>query len=610
MTARTAAIELFLEHAGWQAAEIKPLAGDASFRRYYRVYRGADQAVLMDAPPPAENCAPFVAIARYLEHMDFKPPGVLAADLTQGFLLLEDLGDDLYARYVERFPAAEKALYTAAVDVLLGLQDRPLEMDLQVDGTAVYSLPLYDLSLLLKEVGLFTDWYLPAVTGRVTPPAVRAEFMRLWRDILADVALPDPHVLVLRDYHAENLLWLPAYKDLKRVGLLDFQDAVIGHRAYDLVSLLQDARRDVPAVLEQQMLVHYILQSGVAEEPFRRDYAVLGAQRNTKIIGIFARLCLRDEKKQYLDLLPRVWGLLQRDLQHPMLSALKDWFDEHVPQKTRQSVISPRPLWPGKAMVLAAGLGTRMQPLTHDRPKPLVMVAGRTLLDHSLDQLRANGVTDVVVNMHYKADMMAAFVACRPAPPRITLSDERAALKDSGGGVVQALPYLGTEHPFFVLNSDMIWTDGEMLTLQRLASHWREGEMDVLMLLIPCADAVGYQGAGDFHMEDYEEPHVDIHQADIEKGAAKGIAHHSARKLSFYDDGEKESYVFTGIQMMHPRVLSGFDDKPFSLRRVFENAQEQGRLYGIVHQGDWYHVGTPDMVDKVTAILKRGDGTS
>ena len=296
MTARVHAAEQFVASAGWAGATIEPLSGDASFRRYFRVSAGSQRAIVMDAPPDREDVRPFVHVAAVLRGFGYSAPNVLAADPVQGFLLLEDLGDDLFNIVLAREPI-ERPLYDAAVDLLRDLHRRPVP-----DGA-----PNFDGARALREVRLFCEWTLPALTG-VAPQADATEtFVTLWQRALATM-LDAPRVLCLFDYHAENLIWLPQRAGLRRVGLLDFQDAVCGPAAYDLVSLLEDARRDVSPETVDRALARYL--EGIAAEgceAFLTSYALAGAQRNTRILGVFGRLFLRDDKASYLALMPRVW---------------------------------------------------------------------------------------------------------------------------------------------------------------------------------------------------------------------------------------------------------------------------------------------------------------
>jgi len=297
----------FLDAAGWADADIVPLAGDASFRRYFRAVAPGRSAVLMDAPPEHEDSGPFLAVAEHLNALGFAAPRILAKDLTQGLILLEDFGDVRMREAIEADPARETPVYAAAIDLLRDLHGHPAG-----------PLPPYDMAVYAREANLLPEWYMPAVGLEPAPGYAEA-----WAEVLAPFA-DDRSVTVLRDYHAENIMLL----DEGGLGLLDFQDALAGHPAYDLVSLLQDARRDVPEAIETAMLARY----GPLD---RAAYAVIGAQRNAKIVGIFTRLWKRDGKARYMAYQPRVWDYLERDLAHPALAPVKAWVDANIPAAKR-----------------------------------------------------------------------------------------------------------------------------------------------------------------------------------------------------------------------------------------------------------------------------------
>lgn len=316
----------FLAEAGWAGATIAPLAGDASNRRYDRVDGEAGRAVLMDAPAERdEDISIFLDFTTLLRAQGLSAPEVFHADETAGLALLEDLGDDLYARVAAAKPEDEVLIYAAAVDLLAQMHSSPPPTTAKDRTIAPYAA-----AVLLREAKLVTEWWMPAATGTSVSQDMQEEFDALVNAACATVA-SQRNALVLRDYHAENLLWLPERTGAARVGVLDYQDALIGSRAYDLVSLLEDARRDTSAELREQMIRRYVLAAQVDEEAFRADYAVLGAQRNLKIVGIFARLWLRDGKAGYLEMIPRVWAHLLRDLAHPDLSALAGFVQAYVP---------------------------------------------------------------------------------------------------------------------------------------------------------------------------------------------------------------------------------------------------------------------------------------
>ncbi len=313
-------LDAFLGQAGWAGAEVEPLPGDASFRRYFRLRRNGKTAMLMDAPPPQENPVPFIRAAQWLDGHAMRPPRILAADEGAGLVLIEDFGTARMRDYLDQWPDDAHTVYTGAVNALVALHQLPPGPFLD------YSLAVYQ-----REAKLLVDWFCPAHNLYVDGPGYAAAWEAALKDLLPRQR---PGVAVLRDYHAENIMLLGALHDQ---GLLDFQDALNGHRAYDLVSLLQDARRDVSPALEAEMFDHYCAATGVDVPEFLGDYARLGAQRNAKIVGIFVRLARRDGKPRYLELIPRVWNLLERDLGHPALAPVARWFDANIPAELRSA---------------------------------------------------------------------------------------------------------------------------------------------------------------------------------------------------------------------------------------------------------------------------------
>lgn len=310
----------FVAHAGWKGAEIDPLPGDASFRRYFRLSRGDETAMLMHAPPPHEDPAPFLHVAHWLNAHAMRAPAILAEDAAAGWVLTEDFGNDRMRDWLDDHPADEQAAYGAAVDALVALHRLPAG-----------PFPAYDMAVYAREAALLTEWYCPAQGLQVDAEGYAAA----WEEALAPMlARQKPGVTVLRDYHAENIMLLEGQPGAPQ-GLIDFQDALVGHPAYDLVSLLQDARRDVSEALEAEMLAHYCAGAGINDEDFLADYARLGAQRNAKIVGIFTRLNARDGKPRYLAMIPRVWAAMERDLAHPALAPVARWFDANIPADLR-----------------------------------------------------------------------------------------------------------------------------------------------------------------------------------------------------------------------------------------------------------------------------------
>jgi len=347
--ARLQAIRRFLDEAGYGMAERTPLKGDASTRAYERLAIDGEPVILMNAPrrpdgPPlrnglpysrlvhlAEDVVPFVAMARALRERGFSAPAIHAADLEAGLLILEDLGNDPVVTGEPQMAIEER--YAAAIDLLLALHQLRLPETLPVAPRMEYRLPRYDADALVTEAELLLDWYLPH-RGGAADAAAREEFVALWRAALAGAVASAP-TWVLRDYHSPNLLWIADRQGIGRVGLLDFQDALLGPAAYDVVSLLQDARVEVSESIEIGLLGHYVKtrrsnERGFDLNAFFEHYAVLGAQRATKVLGIFSRLAERDGKPQYLRHQPRIWRNLRRSLSHPALQPLKAWYDRHA----------------------------------------------------------------------------------------------------------------------------------------------------------------------------------------------------------------------------------------------------------------------------------------
>jgi len=316
----------FLDAHGWADIEPTPLAGDASFRRYFRLAEERRRAVMMEAPPPHEDVRPFVAVGEHLHALGFSAPRIAAKNPHDGFLLLEDLGDATFTRVLQN-PAREAELYALAVDTLIALHKHPAQT--QID------MPPYDAATLEREVSLLVDWFMPGWTGGSLAASAREAYLAAWRRVyaLADVGSP---CLVLRDYHVDNLVLLADRAGIAACGLLDFQDARLGSPAYDLASLVDDARRDVSPELRASCVARYLAAfPSLDPAAFETAMAVLSAQRCAKIVGIFVRLARRDGKPAYLGHIARVWRLLEANLAHPALAELRHWFDAHVPPHMR-----------------------------------------------------------------------------------------------------------------------------------------------------------------------------------------------------------------------------------------------------------------------------------
>jgi tRNA threonylcarbamoyl adenosine modification protein YjeE len=347
---RLEALRQFLAGAGFIDAKRQRMAGDASTRSYARLFKDDDGVILMNSPRRpdgpaiyygksysaavhlAEDVKPFVAIANGLREHGISAPAIHHADLDAGFLITEDFGVESFIEGEPPRPIAER--YETAVDMLAALHRKKLPDVLPLAPQIAYSIPPFDVDAMMVEIGLMLEWYLPD-RGAAPPSTTRDEFVTQWRGLLGKTAAM-PKTWVLRDFHSPNLIWLDGRLGTSKVGVIDFQDAVLGPAAYDLVSLLQDARIDVPEQLELTLLTRYIKARHATDNTFdpagfAESYAIMSAQRNTRLLGTFARLNRRDGKPQYLRHQPRIWTYLTRSLAHPVLSGLRGWYDTQVP---------------------------------------------------------------------------------------------------------------------------------------------------------------------------------------------------------------------------------------------------------------------------------------
>jgi aminoglycoside/choline kinase family phosphotransferase/tRNA A37 threonylcarbamoyladenosine biosynthesis protein TsaE len=347
---RLRALRQFLDRAGFSEAKRRRMAGDASIRSYARLLRDGASFILMNSPrrpdgPPiyhgkpysaavhlAEDVKPFVAIAGGLRARGFSAPQIHHADLESGFLITEDFGSVWFFEGDPPRPILNR--YEAAIDVLAALHGKTLPEALPLAMDVNYQIPVFDTDALLVEIGLMVEWYLPD-RGVTLRDALRCEFIAMWRELLQR-PLAATRTWVLRDFHSPNLIWLRERSNIARVGLIDFQDAVLGPPAYDLVSLLQDARLDVPEALELALLSRYVKArrehgANFDASEFAANYAIMSAQRNTRLLGTFARLNRRDGKPQYLRHQPRIWTYLARSLAHPALASINAWYAANVP---------------------------------------------------------------------------------------------------------------------------------------------------------------------------------------------------------------------------------------------------------------------------------------
>ncbi len=607
---RFRAVRELLDTSGFGNATRQHIQGDASSRSYERLFMPTGTAILMNSPPQpdgppikngksysaiahlAENVRPFVAFSRALRERGLSAPEIFAADIDNGLLVIEDFGTEGVATRDPPSPIEER--YATAIDVLAAIHNAAQPDVLPVSPRIEHHIPNYDLDAFLVELELMLDWYMPYCGVTSFPAPLREYFIGLWRAALSEI-IASPSTWVLRDFHSPNLLWLPERDGILRVGLLDFQDAVVGPMAYDVASLLMDARADVRPELELTLLSRYAVGrkrvfTDFDPDEFARHYMTLGAQRATKILGIFARLAKRDGKTQYLVHIPRAWNYLMHALAHPSLTKLKEWYQANIPAPSTNPFAREmsrsgmnevlRSTMSNTAMILSAGTGERMQPLTDTRPKPLVEVMGRALIDHNLDRLIAAGIPNAVVNVHHFADQLEAHLATRDSP-NIMLSDERDRLLNTGGGIAKALPLIGNS-PFWLLNSDSLWLEGATSNLTRLLQKFDPKRMDALLLLAPADSAVGYSGRADYFLE----------------------ADGKLRRRTLQEDAP---FVYAGGAMISPALFNNAPVSAFPLTHLFDRAQEAGRLFGLELKGLFLHVGTPAAIAVAEETIRRAN---
>ena len=502
---------------------------DASFRRYFRIERSNTTFIAMDAPPSKENCEPFIRIAKHLTLGNVHAPKIIETNLEQGFLLLEDLGNQTFLNTQQK--NFELQHYKSAIDVLIDIQS------LKTDSS---NIPNYDAALLTTEMQLLVDWYLPTLSSE-QHIQLQAIF-----DLLSNNALSTNQVFVHRDYHSRNLMMLAN----NELGIIDFQDAVIGSNTYDLVSLLKDAYFELDSA-DLHTLLHYYHDQANIQIPFpdfEKQFDLMGLQRHLKVLGIFKRLSIRDGKHQYLADIPLVakYALTVAN-KYPELKALSSIL-ESANQQTY-------------AMILAAGRGQRMMPLTANTPKPLIKVKDTTLIEHSINQLKKANINNIVINISYLGKKVSNYLGDGSNfGVHITYSDESSGALETAGGIIKALPILGNK-PFIVINSDVLCDfDLSKLTLP-------VGSLAHLVLI----NNPAHNPNGDFSL-------VNNHQITNIHG---------------------QSYTFSGVGIYHPDLFKSHLDvnQKLPLYPLLKEAIANGQLSGEHYDGYWQDVGTPERLE-------------
>ena len=565
--ARATRLNDFLRQNGWHEATRTPLAADASSRRYERVTKKNKSIIVMEDSQPKNLCA-FVKVARALQETELSAPRIEALDEKNGFALLEDLGDITLRVALQK--ENEAMLYRRVVDGIIHLH--------RYWQKNVWRVPSYDMTDYEQEHQLLLDWHLRG-WGMGRNKTMRREFFAIMRALLKPIVQFRARVPVLRDVHIDNLMWLPHREGLAAIGWLDFQDAAMGHPAFDVVSLLDDVRRPVSDVVKKECMEHYATEMNWDDNCVRHG-ETLSLQRLLKIAGIFVRLERRDGKTQYRQYLKQTWRDINRYLTKDHHKPLRQWFANYVPQYAT----NPPPLLSvpvlSHGMILAAGKGMRLRPVTRWTPKPLIALRVRqpnSVLACLVTECQRLGVTRLIINSRYRSDVMHRHTLSW----RVTLSDESRHTHElhSGGGVVAALDFFADE-PFYLLNGDSLWHENEMFPLLSLLAARYEPSMDGLLVLMP-RDQTNME-KGDFNLT--------LNDGRVMRPAK----------------GQTADYVFCGMQIVHPRLFASVTKgEPCRLNDVYDTAMARNCLHGLVFDGDWCHLSGLRDLWRMRQFLRR-----
>ncbi len=543
--------------------KILPLKVDASTRKYFRIItKDKKTLVLMDDELKRNKLEEFTELSNFLLKRNVRVPKVFASDFKKGFLLIEDLGDDTFTRLLEK-GKDEEFLYNLATEALIkvaAIKEKPN-----------CCKPLTK-ERLISDICFFADWYIPMSKGSPLSENERQEFINLITP-LADLAFKVENRMVLWDYHVDNLMLKPRARNCH---LIDFQDAMWGPLTYDIMSLLEDARREVRADIQKKMKQKFLDSlEAVNEQNFNDSYAFLSMFRHMRVLGRFTILAFINNKPQYLKFVPHLWNMLEKTLQYPKFQNIKNWLDKTLPEKDR---IIPQKKPISEAILLAAGRGIRMRELTNDKPKPLINVGSKALIDYNFERIKNAGIKDVVVNLCYCGDMIKNHALKNHPDFNIRFSVETDAL-GTGGGIKKALPYFENE-AFFVCNSDVFFEEEKIKpALWRMMDAWNEKKYDILLLLQDLKKVCGDKGIGDYRI-------------------TKGSPERNKNKEFGFD------YMFAGIYIITKKVFKNITDDKFSSRDLFDEAEKKHRLGYVTNSSIFYHVGTPEALKMAEERLK------
>ena len=544
----------FLHKNNADYLQIVPLRVDASSRKYFRVFlKNGQTRVLADDELKKNKLPEFAKLADFFAAHGLYVPKVYAFDFEKGFLLLEDLGDDTFTKLLQK-GEDETFLYELATDALIkiaGIEECPEDVkDLTKER-------------LISDICFFADWYMPMARTTPLTPKEREEFIE-YVTPLADLAFKVPNRLVLWDYHVDNIMLPPKQNEC---AVIDFQDAMKGPLTYDVMSLLEDARREVSLEVQRKMKEKFFSRlKGVKREDFDDSYAFLSLFRHMRVLGRFTILAYVNGKAQYLRFVGHLWDMLEKTLTYPKFRDFKRWLDKVLPPEKR---VIPQRKPIDEAMVLAAGRGIRMRELTDNMPKPLIKVGKKSLIDYNFDRLRQVGIKNVAVNLCYQGDLLKKHLKEFEADFNIKYFVEKEAL-ETGGGIKNALSFFKNE-AFFVCNSDVFFEEEPVkAALWRMMDAWDEDKFDVLLLLQDMKHIVGDKGIGDYK---------------IENGVPK---RNTLKEPHGFD------YMFAGIYIIKKSLFDGVKENKFSSVKLFDVAQNRGRLGFVINKSTFYHVGTPE----------------
>ena len=544
--------------------KIVPLKVDASSRKYFRIIlKNGKTYVLADDELKKNKLPEFAALSKFFLNHGVHTPKVYFEDFNQGFLLLEDLGDDTFTRLLDK-GVDEAFLYDLATDALIKIANINQRPENIADLTK---------RRLIDDICFFADWYVPMAKGEPLTEFERKEFVGLVEP-LADLAFKVPMGIVLWDYHVDNIM---LKKGENECDVIDFQDTMWGPVTYDIMSLLEDARRDVSLSVQSTMKEKFFAAlNGVKRQDFDDSYAFLSLFRHMRVLGRFTILGFVNNKPQYLKFVPHLWDMLSKTLQYSKFEEIRKWLEAVLPQEKR---VIPQRKPINEAMVLAAGRGVRMRELTDHLPKPLVKVGNKALIDYNFERLKNIGIKDVVVNLCYQGDLIKKHLEENERDFHITYSLEDEAL-ETGGGIKKALDYFKNE-AFFVCNSDVFFEEEKIKpAMWKMLDAWNDKKFDILLLLQDLNNVCGDKGVGDYRIK-------------------SGVLERNREKTDGFD------YMFGGIYIIKKSVFEGIKKDKFSARDLFDEAEKKGKLGYVVNHSTFYHIGTPEAFNAAQEKIKK-----